>query len=226
LTTTTQFAFAAESGEAFLFQYLENGGSLTPREHTALDASVMKSILDYYQRARANGNLNESTSLMKSAREVMPLFTSEQTPLAQVRARDYLLERNRLPNALAAPIPTRDGRATALVTGWSFVILAKDAHKQNAAIQYLAWLNDPARLGEWSNAARMIPASKGAFAHAIESPAYADMLWQLLQTAMVAPSLKQQAPYLEAWHQAVTAVLNGQLSPDDAAFSAAQAIAQ
>jgi ABC-type glycerol-3-phosphate transport system substrate-binding protein len=226
LTDTTQFAFAADSTETFLFHYLENGGSLDPRDHPAQDAAVMQAILDYYQRARVNGNLNENTAVMKSAREVMPLFVSGQTPMAQVRARDFLLERERIPNGLAASIPTRDGRTTTLASSWSFVILSNDQAVHNAATEYLAWMIDPVRLGEWANAARMIPAGKSAFAQAIQAPEYADLLWTLFQDALVAPSFAQQMPYAEAWHNAVTAVLNGQLAPDDAAFRAVQAITQ
>lgn len=226
LTDTTQFAFAADSAETFLFHYIENGGSLNPKDHPALDASVMQAILEYYQRARANGNLNESTAVMKSAREVMPLFVTGQATMAQVRARDFLIERNRIPNALAAPIPTRDGRATALVSSWSFVILTKDAPKQGAAATYLAWMIDPARMGAWANAARFIPAGKSAFAQSIESAEYANVLWNLFSDALAAPSFTQQAPYADAWHDAVEAVLNGQLAPDDAAFRAVQAITQ
>lgn len=226
LADKTQFAFAADSTETFLFHYIENGGSLDPSVHPALDANVMQAILDYYQRARANGNLNETTAVLKSAREVMPLFVTGQAPLAQVRARDFLIERTRLPNALAAPIPTRDGRATTLASGMSFVIITNDAAKQNAAAQYLAWMIDPARMGEWSNAARFIPASKSAFAQSIASSAYADVLWKFFSDALVAPSFSQQVPYGDAWHDAVQAVLNGQLAPDDAAFRALQAITQ
>ncbi len=226
LTSTAQFAFAADSTEAFLFQYLENGGSLDPYAHPVSDTSAMQVVLDYYQRARANGNLNENTAMLKSAREVMPLFLTGQTPMAQVRARDFLIERARLPNALAAPIPTRDGRATALVSGWSFIIVTDDAARQNASAAYLAWLIDPARLAAWTRAADMLPAGKSAFAQALTTPQYAEILWALLQDALVAPSFSQQTAYANAWHSAVQAVFSGQLSPDDAAFRAAQAITQ
>ncbi len=226
LANKTSFAFAADSTETFLFHYVENGGSLDPTAHPALDANVMQAILDYYQRARANGTLNETTAAMKSAREVMPLFVTGQAPMAQVRARDFLLERQRLPNALAAPIPTRDGRATTLASSWSFVIITNDTARQNAAAQYLVWMIDPARMGEWSNAARLLPASKSAFAQSTESDGYADVMWQLFSDALVAPSFSQQAPYATAWHDAVQAVLTGQLAPEDAAFRALQAITQ
>lgn len=226
LSDTAQLAFAADSTEAFLFHYLQNGGSLDPREHPALDASVMQAILDYYQRARANGNLNENTAVMKSARDVLPLFVSGQTPMAQVRARDFLIERSRLPDAQVAAIPSRDGSQAALVSSWSFVVLADDSGEQRAATDYLIWLIDPTRLGEWSNAARLLPASTSAFAQSLEESAYADVVWGLLQNALVAPSFALQAPYAEAWHHAITAVMNGELAPDDAAFRAVQAITQ
>lgn len=226
LTDTTQFAFAADSTDTFLFHYLENGGSLEPAAHPVLDASVMQTILEYYQKARAIGALNENTAVMKSAREVMPLFLSGQVPMAQVRAKDFLIERERLPNARAAPIPTRDGYATSLVSSWSFVILSSDLAKIDAATKYLEWMIDPARMGEWSGAARMIPASKSAFAQSIEPAAYAEVLWKMVESGLVAPSFAEQAPYAAAWHSAVNAVWSGQLAPDDAAFRAIQVISQ
>lgn len=226
LSGTSQIAFAADSTEGFMFQYLENGGSLNPTEHPTTDTGVMQAILDYYQRARASGKLNESASGIKSAREVMALLLSGQAPMAQVRARDFLAERSRLPNALAAPIPTRDGRATALASSWSFVVLDGDAGKRNAALEYLSWMLDPARMGEWAGAARLVPASKSAFAQAMDPAEYAEVMWTLMEDALVAPDFSKQAPYAEAWHAAVTGVLSGQLTPDDAAFRAVQAITQ
>lgn len=231
LTDTTPIAFAANSTEAFLFQYMEQGGSLDPQQQPELDASLMRNVLEYYQRARANNVLNENTAVMKSAREVMPLFSSGQVPMAQVRARDFLLEQERLPNARAAAIPTRDGRATTLVSGWSFVVLSEDAAQRRAAMDYLGWMIDPARMGEWAAAARMIPASQSAYAQAMGVPVsdeltYADVMRSLLQAGLVAPSFARQAVYGKAWQDAVQAVLTGQLSPDDAAFRAVQAITQ
>lgn len=226
LGSGTPFAFAADSTDTFLLQYLQNGGSLTPTEHPALDAGVMQAILDYYQRARANNILNENAAMLKSAREVLPLFLTAQAPMAQVRARDFLTERARLPNAAAAPIPTRDGKAAALVSSWSFVILSDDAARQRAAAQYLEWLDDPAQLAPWASAARMIPARKSAFAQAIQPPAYAEVLWLLLEQGIPSPTFNQQSAYANAWHTAVQAVLNGQLGPDDAAVRAIQTLSQ
>lgn len=236
LASKTQFAFAADSTDTFLFHYLENGGSVNPTLHPAQDASVMQVILDYFQRARANGNLTENTAVMKSAREVMPLLVTGQTPMAQVRARDFLSERSRLSNAIVAPIPTRDGRASALVSAWSFVILTEDPLKRDAALEYLAWMIDPTRFGEWARAALLMPAGKSAFAQALNSEAAnssatdsqdtADVFRNLFQNALVAPSFSAQAPYADAWHTAVNAVLSGQLSPEDAAFRALQSITQ
>ena len=221
-----QYAFAADSTESFLLHYLANGGSFATSAHPATDASVMQIVLDYYARLRASGILNESVAVMKSAREVMPLFVSGQTPLAQVRARDFLIEQARLSDTLAAPIPTRDGRATTLVSSWTFVILTDEPAKQSAASNYLLWLIDPARMGEWANAARLIPASKSAFAQALDASAYADVLWNLFHNGRVAPDFAKQAVYAQAWHQAVQAVLNGELAPEDAAFRAVQTITQ
>jgi ABC-type glycerol-3-phosphate transport system substrate-binding protein len=226
LSSRNEFAFAADSTDTFLFQYVESGGSLSPEEHPAFDANVMQAILEYFQRARANGNLSEAVAMMKSARDVLPLFLSGQVPMAQIRARDFMIERARMPNAEAAPIPTRIGRPGALVSAWSFVILTDDPTRARAAAEYLSWLLDEGRLGEWARSAHMLPASKSAFAESIERPEYAELLWALLQDARVSPGLDRLGPYAEAWHTAVAAVLNGEMAPDDAAFRAIESVSQ
>lgn len=226
LETKNQFAFAADSTDTFLQNYLDNGGDLDPSKHATIDVGAVQEVLDYYQRAQANGNLNETTSVIKSAREVMPLFVSGKFPLAQVRARDYLSERGRLPFARSAPPPTRDGSGGALVSSWSFVILTPDPERQRAAAEYLAWLDDPARMAEWSAAAQMVPAGQGAFAQAIEPQSYADVLRQIIEQGIAAPEFSAQAPYTDAWRQATEAVLGGTLSPEDAAYRAVQSIQQ
>jgi len=226
LTTTTSFAFAADDSDTFLLHYLHDGGSLNPREQSALDSSVMQNILEYYQRARANGNLSEATVGMQSAREVMPLFVAGQAPLAQVWARDFLIERARLPNAAAAAIPTRDGQPAAVVSGWTYVILTPDPARQRVAADYLMWLSEPAFLAKWARAAQWIPASSSAFAQAMTPAAYADTLRVLMEHAIIAPSFDAQRPYADAWRQAAQAVLNGQLTPADAAYRALTGILQ
>src|SRR5581483_2548794 len=100
LANRTEFAFAADATDTFLFHYLEGGGALSPVQQTTLNTGVMQAILDYYQRARANGILNETTAGLKSARDVIPLFLNGQAPMAEVRARDFLVERARMPNAV------------------------------------------------------------------------------------------------------------------------------
>ena len=224
LTTTTAFAFAADSTDTFLLHYMHDGGVIARGKNSATDAGVMQNVLDFFQRARANGNLSQTVAAMQSAREIMPLFASSQVPMAQVRARDFLNERARLPNAAAAPVPSRDGSTAALASGWTYVILTRDSQRERAAQEYLQWIDEPAFLGEWAQAARLIPASSSAFAQAFASDAYADTLRAILNAAQVSPGFDAQQPYATAWHAAVQAVLNGQLSPEDAAFRALQTI--
>lgn len=226
LTTTLSFAFAADSTDTFLLHYLHDGGSLDPTEHPASDSGVMQNILDYYQRARSNGNLSEATIGMNSGREVLPLFVSGQVPMAAVRARDFLSEKEHLTDAAAASIPTRDGQPAALASGWTYVILTKDPERRQAAADFLQWLDDPGFLAQWTQSAFLVPAGKTAFAQAVTPPDYAATLQNLLEHAIVAPGFPAQKPYAAAWHDAVQAVLNGQLTPDDAAFRALSSITQ
>lgn len=224
LATKARLAFAAQSLESFLFHYLENGGRVTTDQQPAQEASIMEAVLTFYQRAQVADILPESAAAIKSARDVFPLFAGGQVPMAVVYARDFRSEQARLPQARVAPIPTRDGRATALVSAWSYVILTADPSRHAAAARWLAWVDEATHLAEWSASARLIPARASAFAAAVMPEDYAASLYPLIRDGMVAPSFAEQAPYAKVWAEAVEAVLGGGLAPADAATRAASAM--
>lgn len=220
------FLFAVSDTEVFLFHYLENGGTLSPRTQPALDVSVMATVLSYYSKLKSAKLLPDAALGLKTTDEVWQPFSLAQAPLAQVRAKDYLSETTHGGNSGVAAIPTRDGRATTLAHSWSYVVLAIEPRRHAAAVQLMEWLNDPARIGEWANALRIIPARKSAFPNAIQPGPFADLMVAILDDAIVSPTFDEQAPYLAAWQDAIQTVLRGELAPADAAARAAQAISQ
>ncbi|MGE5140462.1 MAG: extracellular solute-binding protein [Rudaea sp.] len=217
------FAFPAVGDDAFLFQYLENGGRFTTgRQPGALDASVISSVLTYFEQARAAKLVPDSTLGIKTTHDVWPLFASGQVALAQVEASDFWSGMDRLPNAGYAALPTRDGREASFVATWNLAIVTSDPVRHAAAAKLLNWLNEPSRLSEWATAARVIPARRSAFVNAVTPTDYADFLRRLIEAGIVAPSLAERAPYSTGWRTALQAVLRGQSTPAEAASKAAQ----
>lgn len=213
----TSFAFAADSTDVFLFHYLENGGVLPANADSALSRGALETVLGYYQRLRREQVLGDNALAFRTSGDVLPSFQSGETPLAEVQARDWLEKRAGLTDAALAPLPTHDGRATTWVTAWSYAVLVRAPERNRAALQFVEWMNEPARVAEWANVAQRIPARKSAFADALGTTPYADVLWLCLENGIAAPSLQAQQPYVDSLQAAVQAVLRGQLSPEMAA---------
>ncbi len=223
LTSGGLFAFPADGDDAFLFQYLENGGRFTTgRQPGQLDASVILGVLAHFEQERAAKLVPDSTLGIKTTHEAWPLFANGQVALAQVEASDFWAGMERLPNAGYAALPTQDGRETSLVATWDLAIVTSDPVRHAAAAQLLNWLNEPSRLSEWAVAARVIPARRSAFVTAVTPTDYADFLRRLIEAGIVAPSLAERAPFSAGWRTALQAVLRGQSTPAEAAPKAAQ----
>ncbi len=220
------FAFPADDDDAFVFQYLQNRGRLVVSNvPIPLDLSVTTSVLTFFQRARAANLVPESVLTLKTLRETWQAFKEGQAALAQVEASDFMGERSEAPNSGFASLPTRDGQAATLVSGWNYAIVTSEPRRHAAAAEFLNWMNDPSRLAEWAMAAGQVPARRSAFALAIDPPEYADFLLSLLDTAIVAPTFAQRAPYASAWNAALQSVLRGQATASEAAQKAVQTLA-
>jgi ABC-type glycerol-3-phosphate transport system substrate-binding protein len=220
------FAFPADDDDAFLFQYLENRGRISDSQQpTPLNVSVTTSVLTFYQRARAANLVPDSVLGIKTVHEVWPLFAEGQVPLAQVEASDYLAGYGHVPNAGFAPLPTQDGVTTTMVSGWNYAIITKEPLRHAAAAEFLNWIDEPSRLGEWAAAAQLVPARRSAFAISIAPNEYGEFLLKLLDAAIVGPTFAERAVYGGSWHSALQAVLRGQATPGEAALRAAQALA-
>jgi multiple sugar transport system substrate-binding protein len=220
------FAFPADDDDAFLFQYLEDQGRISGSQEPApLNVSVTTSVLTFYQQARMANLVPDAVLSVKTVHDVWPLFAEGQAPLAQVEASDYLAGSASMPNAGFAPLPTQDGLATTMVSGWNYAIITTDSRRHAAAAEFLNWIDEPSRLAEWAESAQMVPARRSAFAVAIQPRAYGDFLLGLLDKAIVAPTFADRAPYGDSWHTALQQVLRGQATAGEAALTAAQVLA-
>jgi ABC-type glycerol-3-phosphate transport system substrate-binding protein len=227
LAGNAAMVFPADGDDAFLLQYLHNGGHLPPASQPAvLDVNTVAMVLTFFQRAHAANLVPDSVFGIRAAHEAWTPFAAGQAPLAQVEATDYLAERERVPNSSFAAIPTKDGAATTLVHSWNYTILTSDPARHTAAAEFVNWITDPSRVAEWASAAKVIPARRSAFALVIKPRAYADFLLSLFDAAIISPSLAELAPYSDAWGNALKSVLRGQATPIEAATRAAQSLGQ
>lgn len=208
--------------DAFLLQYFALGATLKDAANsTAIDGNAAAQVLSFFKRAHDAALVPDSALGLKSVDEVWPSFAAGQVAMAQVSASRYLTERSKLPNALFASVPTRDGKTASLATGWALAVVTADPARQAAAAQFIQWIVQGEHLAPWLRAQHLLPASRTTVPLAVDPPDYASFIRDELEHAVPLPPASTYAKQSEAWRAAIAAVWNGQVTPEEGARTAA-----
>ena len=204
--------------DAYVLQYLAlaaTGDGVLP---LPTDANGIAQILNFFKRARDLNLLSDTAINLKSVEEVWAPFAAGQVTLAQVSASRYLAERDKMPNAGFAAVPTRDGKTATVASGWAFALTTNDPTRQAAATRFMQWLVQGERLAPWLRAARRLPATRAAMILAVDPPEYALFLRDTLERAAYwSPTSPRDAKIAQAWRNAIAAVWKGNSTPEEAA---------
>jgi ABC-type glycerol-3-phosphate transport system substrate-binding protein len=207
--------------DAFAIQYLGLTAPIDTFDVHALDANIGAQVLIFFKRARELGLIPTAALSLKNVDEVWPWFAAGQVPMAQVSASRYLTERTKLATAAFAAVPTREGKLATVARGWAFAVITRDARRQQAAAQFMQWLLQRDRLAAWLRAAHLLPVSRALVPLAVDPPDYAAFVRDGLEHAVSLPATSTYSRQSEAWLAAISAVWNGQTTPEEAARSAA-----
>lgn len=209
---------------AFLLQYYALGASVTDAsDQPVLDVSAAAQVLSLFKRAHDLNLVPDSAMNLKTGDEVWANFAAGQVPMAQVSASRFMAERSKLPSALYAPVPTREGKVTTIATGWAFALVTNDPAHSAAAARLMQWIVQGDRLAPWLRAGQLLPTNRATVALAVDPPDYAAFIREELEGAVVMPPSVLDGGTSELWRSAIAAVWRGQATPEEAARTAAGA---
>ncbi len=208
--------------DAFMLQYFAQGATLTDAANEpAIDAVAVAQTLTFFKRARELGLIPDNALSLKSADDAWPGFAAGQASMAQVSSTRYLSERSKVPNALYAPVPTREGKTVTLASGWALAVITADPTRQAAAARFIQWIVPGEHLAPWLRAVHLIPANRASVALAVDPPDYAGFVRDQLEHATSLPPASSFTRQSEALRNAVSTVWKGQSTPEEAARTAA-----
>lgn len=208
--------------DAFLLQYFAFGATLTDASgKVVVDPNAAAQALGLFKRAHDLDLIPPSALNVKTVDEVWSAFVAGQAPMAQVSSSRYMADRSRAPNASFAAVPTRDGKSASIAAGWSFGLVTRDPARQAAALTFIQWIVQGERLAPWLRAAHLLPANRATVTLAVDPPDYAGFVREQMERAVALPPASAYARRSDAWRGAITAVWNGQLTPEEAGRNAA-----
>jgi ABC-type glycerol-3-phosphate transport system substrate-binding protein len=206
-----------------LADYLARGGTLRDANgNPSLNALALSEVLNFYSQAMELGVIEPEVRQFTRAAETWVELQANRAASASAPLAAFIDEAD-LNRMNAIPQPTQDGRGVALTTTWSWSLIEKNPLQVELAAELIAWLADPAFLGEWTYALGILPTSSTALAAWPDSPE-ASLASSLVTVAQSLPeeSLRTRTgPLIE---NAVEAVLEDAVAPTRAAQTAVESL--
>ncbi|MBN1138833.1 MAG: extracellular solute-binding protein [Anaerolineae bacterium] len=219
--------------DAFLVQYLavRDQSGASGSDGPFLDADNLAKVLQFYYDALSSGIVPAKVLGYHTTDDVWNDYAAGQAALAQVNAHRYLLAMrqsppggdlgDRLSNSSAAAVPTANGSAAPIGRGWALVLVTSDPARRAAAANWMVQLMSPAANAAWNEAADYLPTRATAMAGWRAGDSYSRFIQQQLQAARPRPQLADYTRMAAALQEAVTAVLNGTATPQEASQAVA-----
>ncbi len=209
---------------AFLVQYLAIAPLFDASQQLTVDPNTASQVLNFFKRARDLGVGRDTAIGLKTSDDAWPTFVTGKAAMTQAWASRYLTDRDKLPDAMYASVPTRDGKSAVVATGWAFVIVTKDPARQAAAARFIQWIVQGEHLAPWLRAARRLPASRSTMILSVDPVDYGAFLRDQMERAVYLPPSATYNKAADAWRAGMAAVWKGQTTPDEAASSIAAAL--
>jgi ABC-type glycerol-3-phosphate transport system substrate-binding protein len=201
--------------DVFLVQYLDAGGSFLDGGTMTVNPDALRTTLSFYERAVAAGLVEPMVLDYSAPANYQRDLATGAISTAVVTSSQYLAmlaDGQALEYGL---IPTLTGQPATVVNGWMWVLTTPDADRQVLALAFLDWMLDAERQREYNQVIHMLP-SQRAILRRLDDTAYAQFVGRLLENAVPPLTENQAGPAARALQNALTAVLLGAQTAEDA----------
>jgi len=224
LNGNISLAFPADSNEALLTLalYQAQGGLIQDNQRRPmLEVDPLTVVFELYQTGEESGVLPSWLNQIQTMGQAWSAYREGQSNMAITWLSNYLKE---FPSdtTLAPLLPMAAG-STTLGTGMSWALAAPNAARQELAVDLAEFLVDPQFMAEWTAAAGYLPTRPSAL-EAWEDPALRSVLNQVALTSRLTPSndlITSLGPLLK---EGTRQVLQGMMSPQQAAQTAIESL--
>jgi len=228
LQTPSGLVFHAADPQALLTltYYQSNGGPVRDEQgKPMIDSLALTEVLTYYLQTQQAGVIPVDIAQIQSEDQAMSLFRDGSVfGVATWMSRflngsgDLQLEERSL-----SPLPTYDGRAFTMATGWVWALSSPDTERQRVAVELARFLTQKDFIEEWTQSAGYLPPYVDAL-DAWERESMRTVLDEIARSAHILPPGNILVALSGAMRQAVLATLTGQSDPATAAQQAASGL--
>jgi multiple sugar transport system substrate-binding protein len=224
LGMTTPLAFAAADPQSLftLAQYQAEGGAVRDDQgRPFLDPAALEKVLRFYLDASKNGVMPTWLTQLQNDDQVWEAFKERRASSAI--AWNSLYFNQVITNTSAAPLPTENGKAFTLATGWVWALASSQPDRLEMGAQLAEFLTDTTFLATWTQAAGYLPPRPSSL-DAWTNKDQQLMVRQIVLSASLYPSADIITSLGPPIQQATIQVLKQQTDPQTAAQQAAASL--
>jgi len=224
LGMSTALAFPAADPQALftLAQYQAAGGVVRDDQgRPFLDPVTLEKVLRFYLDAAKSGAMPVWLTQLQNDDQAWEAFTQRRASMVVTWNSRYLSQV--ITNTNAAPLPTENGKAFTLATGWVWALASSQPDRQEKGAQLAEFLTDTAFLASWTQAAGYLPPRPSSL-DAWTNKDQQLMVRQIVLSASLYPSADVITSLGPPVQEAVIQVLKQQADPQTAAQQAAASL--
>ncbi len=198
--------------DAVLIHYL----SAVPNGEDPLrNREALRTLLDFYEAAYRRGLIDPAGAQTNNPRDTWESALQGNKPMAETTASLWLAQQGQAAFLRFGPTPTQDGHGRYLMHGWAYAIVTADEARQNLAVQLLDDLMATESLAQWSHEAHVLPTRRTSL---MQWPAddFHSFASEALEKGFLQPEFSKDKEMARSVHQAVLAVLTGQMTAEEA----------
>ncbi len=224
LQMTTPLAFPAADPQSLftLAQYQAVGGVVRDDQgRPYLDPAALEKVLRFYLEASKSGAMPVWLTQLQNDDQAWQAFTDRRASMVVTWNSSYLNQV--ITNTNAAPLPTENGKAFTLATGWVWSLASSQSDRLEMGAQLAEFLTDTTFLAPWTQAAGYLPPRPSSL-DAWTNKDQQLMIRQMVLSANLYPSADVITSLGPPLQQAVIQVLKQQVDPQTAAQQAAASL--
>lgn len=217
---------AGRDGDRLLLQlYLAAGGTLTNEAgQPSLDVLPLAFALESIRNGLDTGFVDPTLAQASTFVEMWNAYDNDRATIILTTASDMLRRLPTTPNQTAVfQVSGFNDPLVPLVSGWAWALTTPDPSEQTAAIDLITYLTGPENVAAWSAQTNVLPARTDIIAQWDIDPTYLSFLEQELNRANAYPDAATTAVQT-VLRQALTTVVSGQSSPQQAAETAVSSL--
>ena len=224
LQMNTPLAFPAADPQSLftLAQYQAAGGVVRDDQgRPYLDPAALEKVLRFYLEASKSGAMPVWLTQLQNDDQAWGAFTDRRASMVVTWNSRYLSQV--ITNTNAAPLPTENGKAFTLATGWVWSLASSQSDRLEMGAQLAEFLTDTTFLAPWTQAAGYLPPRPSSL-DAWTNKDQQLMIRQIVLSASLYPSADVITGLGPPLQQAVIQVLKQQVDPQTAAQQAAASL--